>query len=254
MIKFFRKIRYDLMEKNKTGKYLKYAVGEIILVVIGILIALSINNWNELRKEKETVKSSLEAMKSNINEDISDLKKQKDYNTELRERVSFALKIIALPQYANQPLTIYADSIGDITQVRHFFPTSIALRSMQSNSHFQYIKDENLKESIYRYYDELDYFSNVTENNVLFSDKRMEEFVFDQMEISSYWPGSNPYKTKSLNSELNNTNVLRNSNVIENVLIGRRLRAGGEIERSENAILASQKLIEKIENYLNEGQ
>ena len=40
------------MEKNKTGKYLKYAVGEIILVVIGILIALQINNWNENRKSK----------------------------------------------------------------------------------------------------------------------------------------------------------------------------------------------------------
>ena len=51
MIKFFRRIRYDLMEKNKTGKYLKYAIGEIILVVIGILIALSINNWNEERKD-----------------------------------------------------------------------------------------------------------------------------------------------------------------------------------------------------------
>ena len=47
MIKFFRKIRYDLMEKNKTGKYFKYAIGEIVLVVIGILIALQINNWNE---------------------------------------------------------------------------------------------------------------------------------------------------------------------------------------------------------------
>ena len=50
MIKFFRKIRYDLMEKNKTGKYLKYAIGEIVLVVIGILIALQINNANESRK------------------------------------------------------------------------------------------------------------------------------------------------------------------------------------------------------------
>jgi len=49
MIKFFRKIRYDLIEKNKTGKYLKYAIGEIVLVVIGILIALSINNWNQNR-------------------------------------------------------------------------------------------------------------------------------------------------------------------------------------------------------------
>ena len=50
MIKFFRRIRFDLMEKNKTGKYLKYAVGEIILVMIGILLALQVNTWNENRK------------------------------------------------------------------------------------------------------------------------------------------------------------------------------------------------------------
>ena len=55
MIKFFRKIRFDLMAKNKTSKYFKYAIGEIILVVIGILIALQINNWNENQKlKKET--------------------------------------------------------------------------------------------------------------------------------------------------------------------------------------------------------
>ena len=43
MIKLFKKLRYNLMEQNKTGKYFKYAVGEIVLVVIGILIALQIN-------------------------------------------------------------------------------------------------------------------------------------------------------------------------------------------------------------------
>ncbi len=51
MTKFFRKIRQNLLSEGKTGKYLKYAIGEIILVVIGILIALGINNWNEIRKE-----------------------------------------------------------------------------------------------------------------------------------------------------------------------------------------------------------
>ncbi|GAA4812071.1 DUF6090 family protein [Litoribaculum gwangyangense] len=50
MIKFFRKIRQNLLMENKTGKYFKYAIGEIVLVVIGILIALQINNWNETRK------------------------------------------------------------------------------------------------------------------------------------------------------------------------------------------------------------
>ena len=52
MIKFFRKIRQNLLSEGKTGKYLKYAIGEIILVVIGIFIAIQLNNLNEERKLK----------------------------------------------------------------------------------------------------------------------------------------------------------------------------------------------------------
>lgn len=52
MIKFFRRIRQKLLTESKFSKYLLYAIGEIILVVIGILIALQINNWNEERKLK----------------------------------------------------------------------------------------------------------------------------------------------------------------------------------------------------------
>ncbi len=50
MIKFFRQIRQNLLSEDKTGKYLKYATGEIVLVVIGILIALQLNNANEKSK------------------------------------------------------------------------------------------------------------------------------------------------------------------------------------------------------------
>ncbi|MEO0504903.1 MAG: DUF6090 family protein [Bacteroidota bacterium] len=57
MIQFFRRIRQKLLEENRFSKYLLYAIGEIILVVIGILIALSINNWNE--KQKDLVKEQL---------------------------------------------------------------------------------------------------------------------------------------------------------------------------------------------------
>lgn len=53
MIKFFRNIRQSLIMENKTSKYLKYAIGEIVLVVIGILIALQINNWNQNRINKD---------------------------------------------------------------------------------------------------------------------------------------------------------------------------------------------------------
>jgi Family of unknown function (DUF6090) len=51
MIKFFRKIRKNMIKENRTSKYLLYAIGEIVLVVIGILIALQVNNWNEQRKQ-----------------------------------------------------------------------------------------------------------------------------------------------------------------------------------------------------------
>ena len=70
MIKFFRKIRFDLIEKNKTGKYLKYAIGEIVLVVIGILIALQINNWNENRKQQSKIKSVYSVIKSDLKYDV----------------------------------------------------------------------------------------------------------------------------------------------------------------------------------------
>jgi uncharacterized protein YqcC (DUF446 family) len=62
MIKFFRKIRQSLLAEGKFAQYLKYAIGEIVLVVIGILIALSINNWNEARKVEKTNKILLQKL------------------------------------------------------------------------------------------------------------------------------------------------------------------------------------------------
>jgi len=53
MIKFFRRLRQKLLAENRFSKYLIYAVGEIILVVIGILIALQINTWNENRIQRK---------------------------------------------------------------------------------------------------------------------------------------------------------------------------------------------------------
>lgn len=67
MIKFFRKIRQKTLTENKFSKYLLYAIGEIVLVVIGILIALQINNWNELKKTTEKEKVFLKEIISDLN-------------------------------------------------------------------------------------------------------------------------------------------------------------------------------------------
>jgi hypothetical protein len=74
MIKFFRKIRKNLLMENKTSKYFKYAIGEIVLVVIGILIALQINNWNENRKA--TIEET--AVLKSLSENLSLAKKQSE--------------------------------------------------------------------------------------------------------------------------------------------------------------------------------
>ncbi|MDO1501168.1 DUF6090 family protein [Winogradskyella maritima] len=80
MIKFFRKIRYNLMKKGKTGRYFKYAIGEIILVVVGILIALQINNWNENRKKQLLKKSYATNLISDLQKDTTQLNARLKYN------------------------------------------------------------------------------------------------------------------------------------------------------------------------------
>lgn len=70
MIKFLRQIRQRLLTENKFSKYILYAIGEIILVVIGILIALQINNWNEKRKEKIRIEAFLSDIKNDLEQDV----------------------------------------------------------------------------------------------------------------------------------------------------------------------------------------
>jgi len=69
VLKFFRNIRKQLAAENKVMAYLRYAIGEILLVVIGILIALQINNWNELRKQSNAATEFIEGVKKDLTQD-----------------------------------------------------------------------------------------------------------------------------------------------------------------------------------------
>ena len=87
MIKFFRKIRQKLLTENKFTKYLIYAIGEIVLVVIGILIALQINNWNETRQIKKVEQEILYVL-------LEDLNSAKSYSAQYIENEQSYLDII----------------------------------------------------------------------------------------------------------------------------------------------------------------
>ena len=73
MIQFFRRIRQKLISQNRLSKYLLYAIGEIILVVIGILIALQINTWNDERIKSNQVKSYAVKLISDLKQDIQEV-------------------------------------------------------------------------------------------------------------------------------------------------------------------------------------
>ncbi len=94
MIKFFRKIRQNLLMENKTGKYFKYAIGEIVLVVIGILIALGINNWNTHRLEENNITSYYKRIIVELDTETKNAKWRKKGLDSLINKSKRALKII----------------------------------------------------------------------------------------------------------------------------------------------------------------
>ena len=140
MIKFFRKIRYDLMEKNKTGKYLKYAIGEILLVVIGILIAVSINGFvNDYSDSKKETKYLIA-----LNNDI--LKIESEIEITKSSLVSIKMACDSLIKIVHQPELIYnAERLNPLTSKMFTIPSNKPV--FQSYDNIKNTSDLNLIES-----------------------------------------------------------------------------------------------------------
>tara|TARA_R110002074_G_scaffold183097_6_gene348184 strand:+ start:801 stop:1553 length:753 start_codon:yes stop_codon:yes gene_type:complete len=154
MIKFFRHIRKSLLMDlpsrqagNKTSKYFKYAIGEIVLVVIGILIALQINNWNENRAKsnKET------AILANIHKEFKENRIQLDSVIgEHKKTHNNCAKIIRLFPIKSKPKPAVLDSLsvylwwsyGGFT----FNPSQTSINALASTSSFEVIKNKNLRD------------------------------------------------------------------------------------------------------------
>ena len=134
MIKFFRKIRQRLLTENKLSKYLLYAIGEIVLVVIGILIALSINNSNESRKTRNQEVHYLKNLKTDLILNIAELD---EYIAVRNLRIESANKV--LEYFEGKPLT----DLNDIA----FHTTNIYIWqkfSLQDNTFQELLNSGNL--------------------------------------------------------------------------------------------------------------
>lgn len=182
MIKLFRKARYDLMKKKppaeravKTGKYMKYAIGEIILVVIGILIALQINNWSEQKKMDLEEKVLLSGLINDIDQDIINLKgfiKGDSLYLSANRVLLDAFKHDSIRE--NKELlkhnTLYASGFAS------FSPSKTMFNLMVTSGKINYIAADSLRNKIQKYYDNIKEVMSILKSN--------ERLMFD-LSISS---------------------------------------------------------------------
>jgi len=149
MIKFFRKIRKTLADDNKPLKYLRYAIGEIVLVVIGILIALQINNWHNNNVEKRVEKEILNEILVNLETDIENIEiKKKENDLYLKHNQ------LVLDHLKNKtPLT---DSLKHYYSYLYGFgnfqPMTVAYEDLKSRG-LNIIKNKTLRKKIAELYD-----------------------------------------------------------------------------------------------------
>ena len=151
MIKFFRKIRQKLLAENRFSKYVFYAVGEIILVVIGILIALSINNWNENQKTKSWEERFLIDLQNELKNDFSQLTKV--YNRQMAKG-NACREVLELIKTIDKKDKAKLDSVYRDSQSSNptFFPTTGVYDSGLSAGKIENIKNDSLKYTIMNLY------------------------------------------------------------------------------------------------------
>jgi hypothetical protein len=229
------------METGKTGKYFKYAIGEIILVVIGILIALQINNWNENRKLQKEELKLLQDIKANIKATLKDFEFDTLTNT---QQIQQYQKIEQSIQ-KDLPYTTDLDSaFGVLTLWNGPYIITTAYKTLQSKG-LDLIKNESLKNEINKMY-EIDF-------QVLLSDYDRSEWNLSENVVMPFFSKHiRRLNDISLNlARPNNFENLKQNDEFLNILAMLiRQRKRGLLFYKENFQNAT-KLIEQIDKEIN---
>ena len=165
MIKFFRKKRQNLLSKGKTEKYLKYAIGEIVLVVIGILIALSINTWNENRKLQTKSLNYLHRLKvdlDNVSASVSSslLETERKYHQAL-----VALEVLETKKLPYTKCEDFENHLKQYFQFEFSIQNTTAYNEMLSSGDLGLIKNEWMRNAFADLSDEREFIIEVNKSN-----------------------------------------------------------------------------------------
>jgi len=150
MIKFFRKIRQRLLTENKFRNYMLYAIGEILLVVIGILIALQVNNWNERKNEQEKIKKFAMSLVQDLENDV------KMVDTIQYVANQIALRIDSLSHYIrdkeiNEISNLELVCLSWMKLYRPYSWNRVTLDELKNSGSLQLIKNNELSKKIVEY-------------------------------------------------------------------------------------------------------
>ena len=144
MIRIFQNIRKKLAAEQKISAYLRYAIGEILLVMIGILIALQMNNWNVKRANRNNELKYLKNIKTDLLSDIQTLKFNIEYRT---KRYNSAKKIVE--QINGNPVTDLSELSFNVMNTlweERFIPNNVTYREMESSGNLKLISNDSIKQ------------------------------------------------------------------------------------------------------------
>lgn len=154
MIKFFRRIRQQLVSETKFSKYLLYAIGEIVLVVIGILIALQINNWNNQRLLNTQEQAILKILKSEFKYNNLELQRNIEKATRLKKRADSLLALFKVPQNIIKPESLKDLTLG-LSAYSTYDPSNGALNNLISSGQLSLIKNDSLRIILSKWFGEV---------------------------------------------------------------------------------------------------
>ncbi len=190
------------MSENKTGRYFKYAIGEIILVVIGILIALQINNWNDAKREKNELNQYLAKISNNVALDIKNLKDIKARRQETNKACQQALI-----NFQNDEYNLFVNMNAASVFIDFYFsPNQSGYEALKNSSYLGKINGTRVDGLIDTYNtivnktikEEISYFTFVENMEVMWTAK------FDMSEFISLYMTQNRLNYEELDGNLKN--------------------------------------------------
>ncbi len=242
------------MSENKTGKYLKYAFGEIILVVIGILIALQINNWNEFNKDRETGLGYLKRIKTDLVKDTLYLNERIQLAADEKSSFKLFIKLMHEKQATRKEFSQLISSV--LWDLSNLIIEDKSYVEITNSGKLNYIHNETIRNQIMDYYRKcaIDNFHisemNDTGNDMFTRDIYMRILPYYTSVIDSLYDGDNLYNKQDWKF-INNPNS-KEFKDLQTVAIYYWWKQNVSLNYYKDLVTSAKELIQIIDNEINQ--